>query len=322
MPEPGPVSSPEAAAASDLRRPVLSVLVVTYRNPELTRACLASIYAQTAAVDFEVIVVDNASDDGTPELVAREFPGVRLFALAENLGFARGNNYAAERALGDWVLLLNPDTIVHDRALERLVAFAGSHPEAGACGGRTVTPAGSLDPRSCAGAPSLWGTFCFASGLSTAFKGNRVLDPESLGPWQRDSVRSVGVVVGCLLIVRRQVWLDVGGFDPAFFMYGEDVDLSIRLRRRGLDLLIDPEAQITHVVGASTRTSGAKMTMIVRSRVSVMRRHWSRPRRALGVRLLLMGAWLRATGQRLGRSRNDTWIAVWDARDEWRAGYG
>jgi N-acetylglucosaminyl-diphospho-decaprenol L-rhamnosyltransferase len=305
--------------------PELSVLVVAYRNVELTRECLASVYAETRA-DFEVVVVDNASGDGTAEMVAAEFPQARLVALDENVGFARGNNIGAQHARGEWLLLLNPDTVVLDGALDALLAFGRANPEAGLYGGRTLYPDGRLNPTSCWGLPTLWSTFCFAAGLSTLRRGSPVFDPESLGPWKRDSVRRVGIVTGCLLLVRRDLWERLGGFDPRFWMYGEDLDLAVRTHAMGLRPMITPTATIVHVVGASSPDSGRKMTLVMRARATVMRLHWRRPAAALGIGLLVAGAGLRAlggaaVGRLRGRRGGDTWRTVWARRDEWRAGY-
>jgi N-acetylglucosaminyl-diphospho-decaprenol L-rhamnosyltransferase len=164
-----------------------SVLIVTYRAAEAAIDCLTSLTPLTKGADSdaaaEIIVVDNASGDGTAERIAARFPQVTLIEAGENLGFARAVNLAAGHATGDVLVLLNPDTIVHDGAIGHLAGFARANPDAGLVGGRTLTPAGELDPRSCWGAPSAWSMVCFATGLSMLFKRNRVLDPESLGRW-------------------------------------------------------------------------------------------------------------------------------------------
>ena len=125
----------------------LSVVVVSDRNPHLTRDCLRSVFAETTGLEFEVIVVDNASLDGTAEMVAADFPAARLFALDENIGFARANNLAVRHAAGRYVVLLNPDTVVHGGALQELVIFARANPSGGLYGGHgTLRPSGQLDP--------------------------------------------------------------------------------------------------------------------------------------------------------------------------------
>jgi len=257
----------------------LSILIVAYRNPELTRDCLRSLFAETRAASFEVIVVDNASGDRTPDMIEREFPQVRLLRSPQNLGFARANNVAAREARGDHLVLLNPDTVVLDGALDQLLRYARAQAGPGLYGGRTLRPDGGLDPRSCFGRQTPWSAFCFATGLSTVLRRNPVFDPESLGRWERDSEREVGVVTGCLLLTPRAAWEVLGGFDERFFMYGEDTDLAVRARRLGYALRITPAATIVHVLGASSPTSADKMSMVMKSRATIMRKHWRARRR-------------------------------------------
>ena len=170
------------------------------------------------------------------------------------MGYARAINLAASRATGDFLVLLNPDTVVLDGALDRLRAFAMAHPGHGLYGGRTIRPNGEVDPRSCWARPSWWSVTCFGFGLSTAFQGSAIFNPESLGSWQRDSVREVGVITGSLCLVPRDVWIELGGFDPVYFMYGEDSDLAGRAARRGYRPIVTPDATIVHEVGASSST--------------------------------------------------------------------
>ena len=211
----------------------LSILVVSYNTRELTLACLESVYAQTTDLDFEVIVVDNASEDGSAKSIADAFPQVKVIESVENLGFARANNLAARSASGEYLLLLNSDTVVLDRAINRILNFARVRPEAGIVGGRTVFADGSLNASSCHGRQTPWGLFCLGTGLAAVFRGSRWFDPESLGSWQRDTVAEVDAVSGCFLLIRRELWEKLGGFDESFFMYGEDMDLCLRAGIRG-----------------------------------------------------------------------------------------
>ena len=175
------------------------------------------------------------------------------------------------------MLLLNPDTELVGDTLAALLRYARAHPEAGLVGGRTLSPDGELDPGSCWGAQSLWSLVCFASGLSTVFRGSQIFNPESLAGWQRDSAREVDVVTGCLCLAQRTVWDQLGGFDEAFFMYGEDADLSARAHKLGYHPAITPDAVIVHHVGASS-LSVDKREMNLRCRVALARKHWSPPR--------------------------------------------
>ena len=293
----------------------LSVLIVTYRCRDAARACLASLERHAPALEHEVIVLDNDSGDGTAEMVRDEFPRMPLLALDENLGFAAGVNRAAEDARGEYLLLLNPDTEVHEGALDALVRFAREQPEHGLVGGRTLDPDGTVNPGSCWNQPSLWSLFCFASMLSTAFKGSRLFDPEAIGGWQRDSVREVGLVTGCLLLAPRALWEELGGFDTRFFMYGEDADLGLRAWKLGYRPAITPDAVITHEIGVSSSSRPDKLVLLFRGKVTLLRKHWSPRRRRLGLALLRAGVGLRAL---LGSS---AWREVWAQRAAWRDGY-
>jgi GT2 family glycosyltransferase len=302
----------------------VSIVIVTYKCREAARACLASIFETTAGMDLEVIVLDNASGDGTVEMVRSEFPRVRLIDSPENLGFAIGCNRAAAEARGEFVFLLNPDTVLHAGAVQNLLEFARAHPRNGIYGGRTFRPDGTLDPGSCWAAPSLWSLFCFATMLTTAFRGSSLFDPESMGGWKRDTVREVDIVTGCLLFVSRAHWDELGGFDPRFFMYGEDADLSLRSRALGFRPIVTPDAVATHEVGVSSRAHGDKLVLLSRGKATLLRKHWHGARLRAGLFLLEAGAGLRALlGGLRGRygGQGAAWREVWRERRSWLAGY-
>jgi GT2 family glycosyltransferase len=311
-PDARPTTEPDRWADPEVD---VSVVVVGFRTPELVRRCVRSVLEQTRDVTLEVLVVDNDASPGAVADPALLDAGCTVILPDGNLGFARAVNRAAEVATGRYVLLLNPDTVVVDGAIDRLVAFADEHPGHGLYGGRTVDADGHLDPRSCWGFPTLWSTFCFATGLASAAKGHAVLDPESLGRWARDSVREVDVVTGCLCLVRTSTWRGLGGFDERFFVYGEDVDLALRARDAGFRPLLCPEATVVHDVGASS-TRAEKLVLLHRGKVSLLRKHWSRSRAAVGVALLRSGVALRA------RVADDpSWRELHERRGEWTAGH-
>ncbi|HEV7657198.1 MAG TPA: glycosyltransferase family 2 protein [Mycobacteriales bacterium] len=294
--------------------PVVSVVIVTYNNGADIGRALRSVHAATARHPREVVVLDNASADDTVERVA-EAGGCRVLASPVNLGFARGCNAAAHTARGRYVLLVNPDAVLHPDAIDAAVDFAEAHPQAGPVGGRTLHPDGSLDPRSCWGRQTLWSTACFATGLSTALRGSPIFDPEALGGWERDSVREVGTVTGYFLLLRRADWLRLGGLDPTFFMYGDDVDLSERARRIGLRPTVTPDAVSEHEAGASS-TSEDRTVMLLRGRRTLMVTSWARPRAAAGLALLRAGVLLRSAA-----AGDPRWRAAWRRRAEWTAPY-
>jgi GT2 family glycosyltransferase len=312
-------------------RPHVSILIISYNTREMTLACMRSVFGETRDVEFEVIVVDNASTDGSADAIAAEFPQVRLFALQDNLGFAGGNNFAAQHATGDWLLLLNPDTVVLDRAIDRLVAFAEQQQQAdpgvGIFGGRTLFGDRALNRTSCHGRPTLWSLTCAATGLMSLFRGSPLFHPEGYGAWPRDTVRQVDIVSGCFFLLRRELWHQLDGFDPAFFMYGEEADLCLRARRTGVRAMITPDATIIHHGGASEKVRADKMVRLMTAKVLLIRRHFPVWQRGLGV--ALFAAWplsravalsLLALVQPRRRETAATWRQVWRRRREWLCG--
>ena len=302
-------------------RAALAIVIVSYNTRERTLACIRSALAEPAGVPTQVIVVDNDSRDGTAEAIESRLPEVTVIRSGGNLGFARAVNLGVAASEAEWVLLLNPDTVVLPGALAALLEFASLHPEHGVYGGRTLREDGSTDPSSCWGAPSLWSLFCFATGLSTAFPHSRAFDPESLGRWNRDTVREVPIVTGCLLLVRRADFDRIGGMDERFFLYGEDAEFSIRAARYGLRPVIVPEATIIHAVGASTGARGPKMNMVMAGKVTMLRTSWPNGRAWVGIWMLLAGVRLRSVLEAAARRDDRMWSHVWASRARWLPGY-
>jgi GT2 family glycosyltransferase len=303
----------------------VAILIVSYNTEDLLRESLRSVYEQRGALRQQVIVVDNGSVDGSVEMIRREFPEVVLIDAKQNLGFARGVNLAATRANADFLLLLNPDTVVLDRALERLVKFARSRPRHGLYGGRALKRDGSLEPTSCWALPTVWSMTCFALGLSTAFRHMRLFNPEAMTDWRRDSVREVGFISGCLLLASRDAWRRLGGLDERYFMYGEDADLGLRARLAGFRPIICPQACIIHDIGKASATRADKLLLLFRGKATLFRDHFVGWRQQFVLLELLMGVGLRALlGQlkpRSNRSEADPWATLWSKRQDWIKGY-
>jgi GT2 family glycosyltransferase len=303
----------------DVRPVDLSILIVSYNTRAMTRECLKSVYAETRDCSFEVVVVDNDSKDGSAHMISSEFPEATLYALDENLGFGRANNLAAEHATGDYFLLLNSDTVVLDRAIDRLFELARRRPEAGIYGGRSVFADGSLNPTCCWGDYTLWTELCQGVGLSAIFPKTLMFNPRSLGRWQRDSHGEVDIISGSFLMMEADLWRTLGGFDTRFFMYAEDVDLCMRARQEGRFCLFTPEAQIIHHGGGSEPDVAGKMTKLLRAKAQLYQKHWSPPKAWLGQRFLDLWVTTRLVGNRvLGDSRRaHEWNDVWKSRDAW-----
>jgi N-acetylglucosaminyl-diphospho-decaprenol L-rhamnosyltransferase len=299
----------------------VAVLIVSYNTRERTLDCVRSVLAHPPAPATEIVVVDNDSADGSADALELEFPDVTVLRSGDNLGFARAVNLGARATGAEYLLLLNPDTVVRTGALAALLDFARTHPEHGVYGGRTFREDGELDPSSCWGGPTLWSLTCFALGLSTAFAGSAVFDPESLGRWRRDTVREVPVVTGCLLLVSRADFFSIGGMDERFFLYGEDAEFSLRAGRAGMRPVIVPEAAIVHAVGASTGARGRKMTMVLAGKVTLLRSAWAPMRARLGVGMLATGVLLRAGLETLARRSDRMWAHAWRHRADWLPGY-
>ncbi|MET0671889.1 MAG: glycosyltransferase, partial [Microbacterium pygmaeum] len=298
----------------------VAVIIVSYNTRDETLTCVESLRAATTR-PLEIVVVDNGSLDGSAAALREAFPDITVVEAGANLGFAAGVNLGVESSTAPWVLLLNPDTVVLPAAVDAIVEFAERNPAHGVYGGRTLRPDGTTDPSSCWGRMTLWSLTSFALGLSTVFKRSRLFDPESLGTWQRDTVREVPVITGCLLLTSREDWHRIGGMDERFFLYGEDAEFSARAIERGMRPVIVPEATIIHAVGGSTSSSGRKMAMVMAGKATVLRTAWSRPAAAIGVGLLQAGAALRAAPAILRKRPDSTWAVVWRSRKAWRDGY-
>ncbi len=310
-------------------RPVeLSIIVISYNTKVLTLDALRSLFQYPPPVSFEVIVLDNKSPDGSAEAIAEAFPQVELIAHPVNVGFAKGNNIAAESARGRRILLLNPDTVTLERSHAGHWAFAEREPRRGIWGGRTLFPDLTLNPTSCWRRMTLWSLFCSAFGLTHMFPRSRLFSSEGYGDWQRDKVADVDIVTGCFLMIDTALWRRLGGFDEAFFMYAEEADLCLRAKALGARPGISPEAEIVHMGGVSEATGVDKIVRTVRGRVTLMRKHWSPPAIALGRGLMLLWSGLRMVASRFVAGRRDEpgasrakWLEVWRRRREWLAGY-
>lgn len=303
----------------------LSILIVSYNTRQVTLDCLRSVYAHPPRVPFEVILLDNASPDGSAEAIATAFPQVRLIASEENTGFAGGNNIAAAEAGGRRLLLLNPDTVVFENSLQALWDFAEQRPDRGIWGGRTLFEDGSLNPTSCWGRITPWSLFCSAAGLTYLFPDSPLFSPERYGGWQRDSEREVDIVTGCFLMIDRDLWERLGGFDRTFFMYAEEADLCLRAAKLGYRPAITPQAEIVHLGGRSEASPIEKTIKITRGRVTLIRKHWPAWQRELGLALFRAWALSRAIGSHVARDRrggsSDKWKTIWRRRAEWLRGY-
>jgi len=282
----------------------LAVVIVSYNTRELLRACLRSVVAD-ASLDTEVWVVDNASSDGSAEMVGTEFPEACLLTADRNLGFAGGNN-AALRAMGfavggsgkalpgiaDYVLFLNPDTEVQEDALSRMLDFLRANPRVGVVGAALVYPDGGFQHSAFRfpTLPQVWFDFFAWPGrfIDTPVNGRY---PRSL--YVAGDPFPVDHPLGAAMMTRAEVIRQVGLMDEDFFMYAEEIDWCMQVKRRGWDVYCVPSARIVHHSGASTRQAWDQMTdMLWRSRFHLFEKHYS-PVFNLAARLLVrLGRWV------------------------------
>ncbi len=236
-----PEAQPTATLAPS--QPRLSLVIVNFKVPDLLKDCLRSLQPALAGIPSQVWVVDNASEDGSVEMVRECFPGVRTVANAENRGFAAANNQILRDVGGDYVMLLNPDTVVRPKAVERLIGVLDQRPRVGIAAPLLVSEDGRSQTSSWE-FPSVLRTLQWMLGLRRFFSPRRRPESQAGGP--------VDWVSGACMLVRTTALREVGLLDEAFFMYGEDVDWCRRFKNRGWEVWLAPEARVVHLGGQST----------------------------------------------------------------------
>jgi GT2 family glycosyltransferase len=233
---------------------IVSVVIVSWNARDYLKQCLASLTPGVCRFPMEIIVVDNASSDGSPELVESCFPHVRLIRHSTNAGFARGNNLGIQISSGRYLCLINSDVKVLPDCISRLVDYCEQHPEVGMVGPRIIGGDGKLQ-RSCRGFPTLWNMLCRALALDAIFPRYKLFSGYSLAYWPQDNTRAVDILSGCFWLIRRAALRQVGLLDESFFMYGEDMDWSKRFWLGGSSLAFVSSAEAIHYGGASASNS-------------------------------------------------------------------
>lgn len=265
----------------------LSLCIVTYKSRNLLRTCLQSIYDATHKLLFEIIVVDNNSQDGTLEMVRRDFPDVRVIANDYNAGFAKPNNQALTISRGRYALLLNPDTLVQPGALEHLVEFADANPTIGICGPKILNRDGTLQLQSRRSFATPWDLFCYFSGLARLFPKSRLFARYLVTYEDEDKVHPVDAVSGACMLIRRAMMDQIGMLDEQFFAYQEDTDYCFRARQAGWQVYYYPRAQITHYASL-----GGSRVDPYRSIIEWHLSYWRYYRKNLASRYIFLFNWL------------------------------
>lgn len=271
----------------------LSIIVVNWNAKDLLRKCLEHVIATTEATSYEIIVVDNASSDGSQHMLRQDFSDVRLIPNTENVGFAAANNQGIAISSGRYVLLLNSDAFVEAQTIDMMVKFMDEHPEAGMSACKLLYEDGSLQP-SCYAFPTLLTEFYTALQLDKLFRRSPVFGRFLMTWWDFNDVRDVDTVMGAFMLVRREVVEQVGMMDESYFMYSEESDWCYRIKKQGWKILYNPEVQAVHLWGGSSQRVRTEMFLqLYRSKVTFFRKHYGALAAALLKLIIGFGCLLR-----------------------------
>jgi GT2 family glycosyltransferase len=238
----------------------ISVVVVSWNAKDYLMDCLRSLLFPKTSQTMEIIVVDNASTDGSPEAVIEQFPEVILIRNEKNLGFAKANNIGISRSTGKYVCLINSDVIILSDCIVKLYYFMETTPSIGMLGPKILNSDRSLQS-SCRRFPSLWNNFCPAIGLDRLFPASKFFCGEHMFYFRHDKMQKVEVLVGCFLMIRRKALEQVGYLDEQFFMYAEDIDLCKRFWDAGWEVAFSPHAEAIHYRGASSANAPIRFSV-------------------------------------------------------------
>ena len=273
----------------------LSIVIVNYNVKEFLTQCLESIYRSKTDYAFEVIVVDNASTDSGESRILKAFPEVRWIANTENVGFGRANNQGFEAAKGTYTLILNPDTVVQEDTLEVCIDYLKSHPEVGGLGIKGIDGTGQFLPESKRGLPTPMTALWKITGLSRIFTKSSFFARYHMGHLDPDGNHKVDILVGCFMMVPTALLREVGGFDPRYFMYGEDIDLSYELLKTGHENHYISDSQIIHYKGESTKRGSLNyVKMFYQAMIIFARKQFSGSSALAYTLLIYVGIYLRA----------------------------
>ncbi len=239
----------------------LSIVIVNYNTEKLLRSCLESVYGGANGTPLDIWVVDNNSRDNSVAMLKSMFPMVKVIQNPSNVGFSRANNLVISQSRSDYILLLNPDTLIIGDAIEQVVKFMKEHPEVGIAGCKVLNRDGTLQLACRRSIPTPEVAFYRLTGLSRLFPRSRVMAKYNMTYESPDLTHEVDAVSGAFLMIRRQVVEEIGLLDERFFMYGEELDWCLRTKRAGWSVMYYPEAQIVHYKGESTKYNSRKAAL-------------------------------------------------------------
>ncbi len=292
----------------------LSIVIVNYNVKYFLEQCLHSVQNGCNGIEVEIFVVDNDSVDGSVKMVKDKFPDIHLIENKENKGFSSANNQAIRRSKGEYVLLLNPDTIVEDDTLRKVVDFMDQHPDAGGLGVKMLDGKGKFLPESKRGLPYPSVAFFKVFGLSSLFPKSKLFSTYHLGYLDKDETHVVDVLAGAFMLVRKKVLDKIGLLDEEFFMYGEDIDLSFRITKAGYKNYYYPGTRIIHYKGESTKKGSLNYVFVFYNAMIVFaRKHFSRENARLFSVMINIAIYFRAFISILTRFFNRLILPLSDA---------
>jgi len=229
----------------------LSIIIISYNTKDFLKKCTSSIKRTTKNLNYEIIVVDNASLDNSLNMLKEQFPEVITIASKENIGFSKANNLGVEKSKGKYILFLNPDTVVYKETLLNMVKFMDGHKDVGAATCKLVMPNGKLDDASHRGFPNPWNSFCYFSGLSKMFPSSKLFGGYNLSWLNLSKTHEIDACAGAFMIVRREAGEKIGWWDEDYFFYGEDLEFCFRLKEAGWKIYFVPSISVLHYKGVS-----------------------------------------------------------------------
>ncbi len=242
----------------DTEKATLSIVIISFNVQKLLQECIESIYRETTDIAPDIWVIDNHSRDRSVEMLKENFPELHLIENDENVGFTRANNQAIVQCQSDYILLLNPDTVIQDGALDKMIRYMEKHPDVGVSGCRLLNEDGSLQLACRRSIPSPGVAFFRLSGLSRLFPNSKRMAKYNLTYLDPDQPHEVDAVSGAFLLIRKQVVDEIGGLDENFWIYGEDMDWCIRAKRAGWKVMYYPDASVLHYKGIGSSTNNLK----------------------------------------------------------------
>lgn len=271
----------------------VSIIIVNWNTKDLLAQCLRAVQDTVKKVTYDIYVVDNNSSDGSQPMVQQDFPGIKLIANTENVGFASANNQAMRVCEGRYILLLNSDAFVKDNTIDTMVAFMDSHPDAGMAGCKLLYGDGRLQA-SCARFPTLLTEVFIAFGLDKIFAKTKFFGSYMMTDWDYGDTRPVDVIMGAFMLARADVVQKVGLMDESFFMYSEEVDWCYRFKAAGWKIYFTPDAEAIHLWGGSSQKVKVEtLIRLYKARTQFFRKHYGRLTAFLYKGVLVMNSLIR-----------------------------